>query len=123
MADGMRVQLLGGDTLARTTAAAAAELADLSAPGRAAGALLAARAAAFAPRRTGRLAGSIRVARFGPDGAEVATAVPYASFQEYGTRWVRPKFYMARALDTAADPVTDTYAAAVDRAVGQIRGQ
>ena len=123
MPDGLRVQLLGGDHLAATAAAAARDLDDLSGASRQAGAQLARAAAAAAPRRTGALAGSVRAVDAGPAGVTVQTGVRYATYVEFGTRWTRPTYFLTRTLTGQADPVTDTYAAAVDHAVAKVKGQ
>ena len=53
----------------------------------------------------------------------VQTAVRYATYVEFGTRWTRPTYFLTRTMTEQADPVTDTYAAAVDHAVARVKGQ
>lgn len=123
MADGLRVEVLGADTLARTLDGAARDLADMSEANRKAGDLLARDAAGRAPHRTGRLGGSIRVTAVGAGGVTVGAAAPYAPFQEFGTRYVRATYFLTGTLAHDEGPVIDVYETAVDHALMQVRGQ
>lgn len=123
MADGLRVEVLGADTLARTLDGAAHDLGDMSDANRKAGQLLAQHAAGSAPRRTGRLAGSIRVTEVGKDGVSVGASAPYAPFQEFGTRYVRATYFLTGTLARDDGPVIDVYETAIDRTLAQVRGQ
>jgi HK97 gp10 family phage protein len=123
MADGLRVEVLGADSLARTLGVAAHELDDMSDANHAAGALLVRDAAGRAPRRTGRLAGSIRVTEAGKSGVTIRAGAPYGPFQEFGTRYVRATYFLTGTLAHDEGPVVDVYAASVDHALGQVRGQ
>lgn len=123
MADGLRVEVKGADTLARTLNAAARDLQDYSAVNRRAGEVLARTAAGRAPRRSGRLAATTAVISADDRGAEVGSGVPYGRFQDLGTRWVRPTYYLSGALGQAEGAVTDVYSVAVDRTVGKVRGE
>jgi HK97 gp10 family phage protein len=115
------VKIQGADQLARTLDSAAAQLDDLSAANRQAGAIVAAEAQGRAPRRTGTLAGSIRVADVGPRSAGVTAGVRYAGFQEFGTRYVTPKYFLTSALGES-DRVLDPYYEAADDALATVRG-
>ena len=123
MADGLRVEVLGADTLGRTLDGAAHDLADMSETNRRAGSLLAQQAAGKAPRRTGRLAGSIRVTDVGANGASVGTTVGYGPFQEFGTRYVRATYFLTGTLAHDEGPVIDLYERSIDRTIGKVRGQ
>ena len=57
-------------------------------------------AKANAPRRTHRLANSLLRYRSGGI-FRVFTLVPYAKFQEYGTRYFRGRFYLRSGRDAA----------------------
>ena len=119
MADGVRVEVKGADNLARTLNAAGAEIANMQGANADAGRVLAASAQSRAPRRTGRLAGSVRssVTR---DGVEVVAGATYAGFQNWGTRHNRPTYFLTGALDTAVEPIYET---AVDTAISKVRGE
>jgi HK97 gp10 family phage protein len=121
MADGVRVEVLGADTLARTLSSAARELQQMTPVNRQAGDILARNAASGAPRRTGRLAGSIRVTA-NAEGAEVTAGAPYAPFQEFGTRYVRATYFLSQAA-ARDDQVVDVYDRAVDKIISSVRGQ
>jgi HK97 gp10 family phage protein len=117
-AGGVRFEVRGADTLARTLKAAAADLQDMRGANVDAGRVLAASAQARAPRRTGRLAGSVRSSAT-PTGVEVTAGAPYAGYQNWGTRHNRATYFLTGALDTAVEPI---YAKAVDQAIAQVRG-
>lgn len=113
------VKVQGADTLARTLDAAAADLDDLTDANRAAGEMVRNEAAGRAPRKTGALAASLRV-EAGPQRALITAGVRYAGFQEYGTRYVSPKYYLQGALADA--DVEEPYYQAADAALGKVRG-
>lgn len=107
------VTVRGAANLERTARAAAAELRNLAATNaRVAGQIL---AAAHPPVRTGRLRAS-GGASSDTAGATVTWPVPYAGVVEHRTG------FAAAALAAAEAPALDTYAAAVNDAVGAIRG-
>ncbi len=54
--------------------------------------VVAGRARASAPRRTGRLAASIRA-----EGSQAKADISYARFQEFGTRFVAAQHFLKRA--------------------------
>jgi HK97 gp10 family phage protein len=74
-------------------------------------------AKARAPKRTGRLAASIRTVRDG-DGAAVVAEVPYSAFQEYGTRHHAPQAFMRPAAKAGAPAVATAMTAVFKRAIG-----
>jgi HK97 gp10 family phage protein len=118
MADGVRFEVKGADTLDRTLHAAAADLQNMQGANVEAGRVLAASAQSRAPRRTGRLAGSIRSTATATS-VEVTAGTRYAGFVNFGTRHNRPTYFLTGALDTAVEPI---YAKAVDQAIAQVRG-
>lgn len=123
MPDGLRVELLGADILARTLDHAGRDLGDMTDANRQAGKILAQHAAARAPRHTGRLAVSIRVTEVGKGGVAVGSTLHYGPFQEFGTRYVRATYFLTGTLAQDEGPVIDAYDNAVDRSIGQVKGQ
>jgi Bacteriophage HK97-gp10, putative tail-component len=121
MPDGLRIEVKGADTLRSTLGAAARDLNSMTATNQRAGEVLARTVQARAPRRTGRLASSVSV-RADDRGVEVGTPIAYGRFQDLGTRFVRPTYYLSGALAQAEGTVVDVYEVAVDRAVGKVRG-
>lgn len=119
MSDGVRIEVKGAQELSRTLGAAARNLLDMTEPNQAAGQQVARSAAAKAPRRTGRLAGSLRPLRVSRTDVQVGTSTTYAGFQEYGTRHVRARYYLTGAL---AELTTDPYADYVDDVLDNVRG-
>ena len=110
----------GAETLGRTLHVAARQLEQSMADSnRAAGDLVAKEASRRAPRRTGALAGSLRV-EAGPKRATVVAGVRYAAFVNYGTSRMRPRPFLTGALDSV-DPLPP-YAAAADEALAAVRG-
>lgn len=89
-------------------------------PNRDAAQLVADAARARAPRRSGRLAGTIRATATGSGGTVSAGGgIQYAGVQEYGwPRWhIRPRYYLTGGADAAEPRVIDLYTdAAVDAA-------
>lgn len=56
------------------------------------------RARQLAPVKTGRLMQSIYVQMVAEYMFKVACYVPYALFQEFGTRYIMPRYFLTRAL-------------------------
>jgi len=56
------------------------------------------RARELAPIRTGRLVSSIYAQIIYKWVVKVACIVPYAWFQEFGTRYISPRYFLTRAL-------------------------
>lgn len=114
------LEVVGTDALSATTAQAAARLADWTPAHREAGSTMVRAGRQNAPRRTGRLAGSVRILQVGADGVDVGSTVRYAGFQNWGTRRNRATHFLDRALDEPA--LVDGYARYVDQALGMVRG-
>jgi hypothetical protein len=118
------VELIGGDTFARTLAAFGDEVTHLTAAHTAAGAEVARLAGGRARRRTGALAAS-----FGPRvtdaGVVVTSPLRYAGVQEFGwsAHHITPSYALTSALDDAAPTVERIYGDAVDTALGKVRGK
>lgn len=119
MADGVRVNVQGATTLGRTLGTASRQLADQRQPNTEAGRWLARNATGRAPRRTGRLAGSLTPTQVDRTGVSVSSSVRYASFQEYGTRRNRAHYFLTGAL---ADLTTDIYADYADQCLAVVKG-
>lgn len=67
-------------------------------------------ARARAPHRTGALGASIE-ANATEREAVLSVAVPYARFQEYGTRYVRARRFMAAGREAMRETAPDAYRA------------
>jgi len=61
----------------------------------------------LAPERTGNLKRSI-VAVITIDGIAIRCEVPYALFQEYGTKYILPKMFMNSAMQNHYDEIRQT---------------
>lgn len=96
---------------------AASDLEDMSDATDEYGAKLAAAGRAFAPTRTGRLRVSI-TAR----GSQVIAAATYAGYVEYGTRRMRARRFMARAVEATDRDVDDIYTRSAEKICDQIEG-
>ena len=107
------IRLEGADTLARTLAAAARQLEDLTATNQQVAAGIA--AAANPPRLTGALAASIRPSATATTAA-VDVSVRYAGFVEARTG------FLAAAVATREAASLDLYAQAADAALANVRG-
>jgi HK97 gp10 family phage protein len=55
-----------------------------------------------APYRSGRLRDSIAVS-FSSSAAQVGTSLYYAKYQEFGTRYIKPRRFLRGALDARRD--------------------
>lgn len=122
----MRVDVDGADQVAATLSAAGDQVADLDDAGRAAGRLVETDARRLAPRRSGRLVGTIRTVA-GAAGAVVSAgspAVVYAGVHEYGwpRRNIRGRHYMRDATERNRDRVLAVYVDAVDDALDEVKG-
>lgn len=82
-------------------------------------------ARATVPRRTGRLAGSLRAGATQRSGVVRAggAGVPYAGVVHFGwaKRKIRPRPFLYDALDARRDDVQRRWAAEVDRLVKKVR--
>ena len=119
----MPVELVGGETFARTLRGFGDDLQDLAVADNAAGAAVAALAGQRARRRTGALAASFS-AFPAETGVEIGSAVRYASPQEFGvpSHNISPSLALTGALEQSADQVETIYAQAVDDALAHVRG-
>lgn len=116
---GMTVEVKGAQELARTLHSAANQLLNQTEPNLAAGQELMRTAMGRAPRRTGRLAGSITTLRADRVTVQVGSTVRYASYVNYGSRHNRPTYFLTGALDSLT---TDAYAAYADQCLATVRG-
>jgi HK97 gp10 family phage protein len=116
---GIQVQVKGAEQLARTLNAAARKLMDQRPANLAAGQDLMKSAMAKAPKRTGRLRGSITVLRNDQVQVQVGSSVRYAGFQNYGTRHNRPTYFLTGALGQLTTEPYDRYA---DKVMGTVKG-
>jgi hypothetical protein len=125
------VTVEGADTLARTLKAAARDLADLTDANRAVAGRLRDAGARTAPRRTGRLAGSVRALAPTADTVTVVAAAPYAKPIHFGVgprvglrgpHNIRSRPWLYAVLTDRTGQVVGVYADAVDSALGKVRG-
>lgn len=117
------ISVTGDTMLAATLHNAARQLDDMAATNRQAGEVVRARAASNAPKRTGRLAGSVRVSASGHE-AVVSSSVVYAARVNYGMPSVGQvaQPFMTNALASTASASVDKYEARVNAIVRTIRG-
>lgn len=81
--------------------------------------LLAARALSRTPRRSGRLAGTVRAAAPGTVTAG-GPAAPYAPYVHYGTRYMRGRPFLTETLDDTTPAVVALYATAITETINRI---
>jgi HK97 gp10 family phage protein len=74
------------------------------------------RARELAPVRTGRLMSSIYAQIILKWVVKVACIVPYAWFQEFGTRYIAPRYFMTRALTENFNNLLSIVCAALQKA-------
>jgi hypothetical protein len=118
---GTTVEVVGLERLQSTLSDAADKLGDLSAVNRDVAAAVA--AAVRAPKRTGRLAASVRPKPTKTDAAVVASA-PYASVIEYGStkRHIRANPFLATAFANTEKTTTAMYAKALQGIADDVKG-
>lgn len=118
-----RITVEGDTMLAATLRRAAGELGDLASTGRAAGEIVRARAASNAPKRTGRLSGSVTAAATRTE-VVIASGVVYAARVNYGMPSVGQPAqpFMSDALGDTQKEVVARYERAVNTAVSHVRG-
>jgi HK97 gp10 family phage protein len=75
------------------------------------------RARQLAPVRTGRLAQSISAQILSNWVVKIGCYVPYALFQEFGTRYVMPRYFLTRALTESSSKFLSIISLALQRAV------
>jgi HK97 gp10 family phage protein len=81
------------------------------------------RARELAPVRTGRLMQSIYAQIIAKWLVKVGCLVPYALFQEFGTRYVSPRYFLTRALAENANNLLSIIRVALQRAVEEAGGE
>jgi HK97 gp10 family phage protein len=119
MSDGITVQVQGAQELERTLHSASRQLLNQTPANQEAGKQLVRIAMGKAPRRTGRLSGSITSMRVDRVQVTVGSNVRYAGFQNYGTSHNRPTYFLTGALDQLT---TDAYADYADKVLATVRG-
>jgi phage gpG-like protein len=120
MAD--QVQVIGGARLAATLAAAAAQLDHLDGATTATSRQVAQRAGGRAPKRSGRLASSLRPSHTGSE-AVVGSGVVYAGVQHYGwpARNIRAHPFLVPVAE-ASSTWRPFYVADVNRVLTTVKG-
>lgn len=116
----------GLDNLIRTMRRAGRDIADLKDAHQRAGEIVASEAQAIAPRRSGRLAGTIRAAKQ-VRRAQVSAgraSVPYAGPIHWGwpSRNIEPQPFLSDAAQNTESRWTDGYRQDVQRALDKVRG-
>lgn len=115
------VQLVGAERCQATLGLAAERLDHLDHAAASSSRVVAAAGAMKAPRRTGRLAMSVRAA---PDGgtAIAQTSLVYAPYVHWGTRHMRARPFLTDAARQTQPVVLRLYTADADRALGVVKG-
>lgn len=125
MSADLGVKVRGANRLATTLRKAGADVAEMKDANQRAGAVVAAQAKVLAPKRTGRLAGSIKPSRR-QRGVQVRVGIraAYPGVQNYGSakRNIRPKYYMQHALASKQAEAVDIYFAEMERLVSKVQG-
>ena len=123
---GAKVSVDGAAVLQRTLQAAGRDLQDWSQVNAAAAARVAQDAAARAPRRSGRLAASIRPTTDKTSGTIAAGGggIAYAKVQEYGNprHNIAAQPYLGPAFTDAQSDLVAMYDAHMKQAIQQVRG-
>jgi len=78
------------------------------------------RAQELAPVRTGRLIAGIYTQIIYKWVVKIACMVPYALFQELGTRYISPRYFLTRALAENASNFMFIVSAALERAAEEV---
>lgn len=117
------VTLRGAANLRRTLARAAAALQSLRHAHGAAGAVVVPTARARAPRRTGRLMGSL-TADAGAGYVNLTSNLPYARVIHYGSRrrHITPQPFITDAVEQRHAAVLGTYEAGVESILRTVKG-
>jgi hypothetical protein len=122
-----KVQVVGARELASSLRAASDDLADMTAAQDRAGEYLVQTARRLAPRRTGRLAGTVRAHVAGPAVSVTAggVSVPYAGPIHYGwfARNIQPQPFLTDALQQGEPAVVNIYEDQVQRTCAQVHGK
>jgi hypothetical protein len=127
---GQRVQLKGADRLAATLAGFGAAVADMTPEASAAAAMVAATAKGRAPKRSGRMAGSVAVAVSGND-ATIAGTARYSGPIDAGVgprpgrrgpHNIRPSRWLSGSLEACEPRVLTLYTDGVTRRLERVQG-
>lgn len=118
-----RVEVVGLSTLRATLKVAAHRIEDLNEPSRRTATFLAARGRADAPRRTGRLAASVRGVTEG-NTAQTESALVYAGRTHNGWAAVHQQAqpWLAEGRDKTQNVWLDNYEARIDTVLAGVRG-
>jgi phage gpG-like protein len=123
---GGKITVQGADVLARTLQSAGRQLQDWSSVNAAAAARVAQDAASRAPRRTGRLAASIRPSSDKTSGLIAAGGggIAYAKVQEYGNprHNIAAQPYLRPAFADLRDALIGMYDDHMKQTLGQVKG-
>jgi hypothetical protein len=99
------------------------DAADLSAPTRTVLSVGLDAARGAAPRLTGALIGGLDVVDVTPEGGTLVAAAPHSRYQEYGTRYVKARRFMAAGSEAihaaAGDIYRDDLAAKIGKAASK----
>jgi phage gpG-like protein len=114
----------GDERLAATAREAADDLGDMTTTNRGVAEIAKARAAGNAPRITGRLAGSVRVASVTALEVVIAADAEYSAFVNYGvpSRGQVAQPFMTDALRDTQTEIVHAYASRVDSITHDIKG-
>jgi hypothetical protein len=117
------VEVVGAERLAATLSSAGGDIAHPTAAASEAGRVLARQGSSNAPRRTGRLASSIRARPSGGD-VEVGSSLIYAPVIHNG--WARHHItanpFLRHALEQRTGEIVALYARDMDKAISQVKG-
>jgi hypothetical protein len=124
------VEVVGAARLAQTLRDFARSLGDLADANRRAGELVGSAAVSRVPRRTGRLAGSLRIDAAPTDvsvsfGASYAAPIQWGVGPRVGLRGphnISPTLFLTGALAAQEDAVLGVYEEAIDTRMGRVRG-
>ena len=84
------------------------------------GNLIRERASQLAPVKTGRLRASI-YSQISDWTLTVGAKAPYARYLEFGTRWIRPRHFLLRAIEENQAKIDNTIRMAVSSAVSEAK--
>jgi hypothetical protein len=124
------VEVKGADRLASTLHQFSRELSDLSDANRAAGELIGSAARTRVPRRTGRLAGSMRT-DVSPTDVDVSFGAVYAAPIQWGVgprvglrgpHNIATTLFLTNALAASESAVAEIYVGAIDERLGKVQG-
>ena len=123
MTSGPQVEVVGDTRLRATLGAASAALAHMDAANQATSRLVQQRARGAAPKRTGRLAGSL-VATATGDEARVASGLVYAGVQHYGwaAHGITAHPFLVPVAQATEQVWIRTYEAQVNQILGMVKG-